>query len=543
MKYENGYDQTLQRLQRCSAALNSAISEGKSEEQAHELAKSIWNDWANEALIKRKFLEDSRKFKVKSTTLKYDIPPSEGRHLVTAENDETAQWYADSVSYFGEELIINNFEGYLFPGEVIFRGTTISNEISFKFAYFFEKVSATYTKFEQKVDFDGAKFKSICDFEGVSFGGPARFNHVKFEDEAWFNRAKFSGPAYFSDCCFTNSARFFMTQFGNAAWFERVSFTGIVFFTRAAFNFTAAFKEAQFDENSDVNFVQTMFMEYSNFSSCRFKGYVDFSAAEAHKYFNLSGSNFQHVPKFNQASFRAAPDLDSLIYPVPSWRKGNEFEIASYRHIRRLAIQSHDHENESKAFKGEVRSRRGTIDKPWHTSFWFGIAYDALSDFGQSILRPIVLWLIVSLAGAVFYLSQSEPITSRLSVGGASVLRAMAETAAFALHRNVPCITFAPSENTNKTSLGGLGDAVAAKTNARAEALHLAFRNAFVILDGADGSYRTYGCLYGVEMYAGSNPVAYVPRIVSTASAIQKVLSGMLIFLFLLAVRNRFKIK
>lgn len=47
---------------------------------------------------------------------------------------------------------------------------------------------------------------------------------------------------------------------------------------------------------------------------------------------------------------------------------------------------------------------------------------------------------------------------------------------------------------------------------------------------------------YGVERYGG-NPVAYVPRNVAIVSGIQKLLSGVLIFLFALALRNMLKMK
>jgi len=101
-----------------------------------------------------------------------------------------------------------------------------------------------------------------------------------------------------------------------------------------------------------------------------------------------------------------------------------------------------------------------------------------------------------------------------------------------------------PASNSNETIIGGLSEKLRGRTNARAEALHLAVRNAFIVLDGgSDASHRMYGCLYGLELYAGQNPVPIVPSAVSTASAIQKVFSGVLIFLFGLALRNMLKMK
>ena len=84
-----------------------------------------------------------------------------------------------------------------------------------------------------------------------------------------------------------------------------------------------------------------------------------------------------------------------------------------------------------------------------------------------------------------------------------------------------------------------LGEKLRSQTSSRAEALHLAFRNGLVAIDaGSDASYRIYGCLYGLD---GSNPI--VPSAVSAASAIQKLFSGSMIFLFGLALRNMLKMK
>jgi hypothetical protein len=102
----------------------------------------------------------------------------------------------------------------------------------------------------------------------------------------------------------------------------------------------------------------------------------------------------------------------------------------------------------------------------------------------------------------------------------------------------------APPPAPNESQIGGLTEPFRSQTGARAEALHLAFRNAFVVLDGSgEAAHRTFGCLYGVELYGGSNPLAIVPSAVSTVSAAQKLFSALMIFLFGLALRNMLKMK
>ena len=82
---------------------------------------------------------------------------------------------------------------------------------------------------------------------------------------------------------------------------------------------------------------------------------------------------------------------------------------AKYRALKRLAIQSDDHRNEQIFFRGELRARRYREDQPWHPAFWFGVLYEVTSNFGYSILLP-VLWLIaLNLMSSSFYLGQSVP--------------------------------------------------------------------------------------------------------------------------------------
>ena len=88
----------------------------------------------------------------------------------------------------------------------------------------------------------------------------------------------------------------------------------------------------------------------------------------------------------------------------------------------------------------------------------------------------------------------------------------------------------APPPAANESQTGGLTEPFRSQTGARDEALHLAFRNAFVVLDGsAEAAHRTFGCLYGGELYGGWTR-AIVPSAVSTVSAGQKLFSALMIF-------------
>ena len=246
--------------------------------------------------------------------------------------------------------------------------------------------------------------------------------------------------------------------------------------------------------------------------------------------------------------------------------------FARWRALKRLAIQAHDTDRELKFNAQEIQAERAASRWPLPVApddwkVWLrstsGYLYWLFSNYGRSLLRPFAAWAVGILAFTAFYLSQTEVMQRDLALKDAWWGSAAAQAGHYAVANTVPCYpppTYtgnwrknwrlwekpqnAAASNSNETIVGGLSEKLRSQTNARAEALDLAFHNAFVVLDGAsDASHRMYGCLYGLELYAGQNPVPIVPSAVSTASAIQKLISGVLIFLFGLALRNMLKVK
>ena len=143
------------------------------------------------------------------------------------------------------------------------------------------------------------------------------------------------------------------------------------------------------------------------------------------------------------------------------------------------------------AFKGEIRSKRGTEHRWYHAAFWYGLAYDALSDFGRSMSRPSLIWLISIAVFALFYLANSGKLGSAFD------------------------------------------DCAAAGAPNYESALIISWKNALPFI-GIDSRAEEIarGCLYGAAAYGGI-----------AIQGLQKVWSAVLMFLFLLAVRNQFKIK
>ena len=503
-----------------------------------------------------------------------------------------------SAAFFGYA----NFQSVAFSGNADFQSATFSGYASFDSAAFSGDADFESAAFSGDADFDSATFSGPADFRSAGFSGYAEFQDATFSGTADFQSAAFSGYANFQSAIFSGDADFRSATFsgpadfasaicGHRALFRWVTFGQGAFFNRVRFEAIASFSLAHF-------------RQYAAFEASRFAADANFTAIRGDRGLGMSGARFEVVPDFIQAHFEEGPRLDNLevgrklpgledikdekrkklgrrgrwhrcrLEKNPRYRR--MFEAMSkdsdlrniparWRALKRLAIQGHDTEREREFHARETRSQRFTEDWPlplafWRGKawvdffrFWFGAFYGLFSDFGRSPIRPAAFWLAAVVLGAMFYVSQSpEIVASRheMQAKGASSVSAAASNAWRAwLTDRRPCHAGqeAPPKDKNGNTpvyVGALSPSLQSGTDLANEAWHLAFRNAFIVLDGSgEAAHRTYGCLYGVELYGGGNPLAVVPSAVSTVSAAQKLFSALMIFLFGLALRNMLKMK
>ncbi len=465
--------------------------------------REAWNVWAERLLIERKAIEEEgRWLTAKEQWLEAaKIDFSNCGFLAAQANTSPAKDSAKDpeslnrpvIQARGEEI---SFRGFLFPGTASFLNASFSGDVSFA------KVN-----FLSNAMFDFAEFSGNADLSGANFSGAASFWNIFAHSHVNFANANFAG----------------YSEFGKA------HFCG-----------------------DRPTFAKANFPNGASFYGAKFWGSAEFVDAKVDRSFNMSGVEFTQVPGFNQADFRQAPDLDDVKFPLPSfWRRGKAEFIPQYRAIRRIAVQGADYEREQMALKGEIRSKRGTEHRLYHAGFWYGLLYDALSDFGRSTWRPLIAWLACIAIFAVYFLGQTEGMTSARAQQPelrSTTPVAYLMTAWDALWSSPYCypgtkpLSADPKEGPDDR-FTGLVEKVRASTTVVNEAFSIAYHNAVIVLDSSgDSVHRAYGCLYGVERYGG-NPVAYVPRNVAIASGIQKVLSAVFIFLFGLALRNMLKVK
>ncbi len=481
------------------------------------------------------------------------------------------------------------FGSAIFSGTARFGGATFSDDAEFDSATFPGNARFGGATFSGTASFDSATFTGSASFDGATFSGNARFGGATFSGDARFENATFSKEVYFRNAVFSD------------AFFERSRFSGDARFGGAKFNGVAFFDDSTFRQLA--NFPHAWFHHYVRLHRTKFEGVTSFYAIRGERGFSMANAHFDAVPDFIQAHFEEAPRLDnvkvdgrSLAPPEaddpetpPSrtirlhrdWQRGSyryrrvtkadSDAPAQWRALKRLAIQAHDQDREHEFFAREIRSARFLTDWPWpHPSFytleswfgfarfWAGYAYGWLSNYGRSILLPLLWWSLGLAVAASFYFGEhTAMLDSRPKPRPWGQIREQIASpglwTSLWTHTPSPCFVTpsqiaeevaGPKVPPPKIEVVGLSEKLRNQTSATYEAFQLALRDGFLILYGdADTAHRTYGCLFGVELYGGGTPVAVVPPRVGLFSAIHKLYSAVMIFLFGLALRNMLKMK
>lgn len=514
-----------------------------------------WNCWAEEMLAQRTKLTETGE-------LATEI---DGNGKLLGKNPATQNWLIAAISNFSEHHFSQaDFTDFLFPGDTSFNraqfpyyvrfnrtrfiGQTEFEEVvfpgtaEFNKAQFIGTAGFTKARFISTALFNNAEFFSNAIFQKVEFDS-AEFQETIFLSKGYFREATFAKRAMFTKATFVGIAEFYQATFKGVpvfykaklideAKFRRVTFENHVAFNKATFTGKASFEEAKCSGNvlfrevtfkEDVIFNQANFESYTSFQNAVFQKDASFVAIRCQSFFTLENATFFWVPDFAQAIFAEALRLDNSHFKSTSISEQKLVSVnlkegapARWRALKRLAVQGHDHERELNFLAEEIKSLRGVQDWlvpnplslrkgspicwPGGGRYWAGLLYQWFSDFGRSAGRPFFVWIAMTITFTFYFYDLS-------------------------LHSDL---------DLNKPI------SLTCSDNPFVDALYISLHNGLVIsgLSRTEKITQSYACLYGKE---GNDPI--MPTAVVLAGLGQTILSAALIFLFLLALRNYFRIK
>jgi hypothetical protein len=438
--------------------------------------REAWNAWAERMLAERKAIAADGFWAAETTSAGY----------LAAKNAKTRSWIDAAQADFSRCLF-----GPHSPAQNREAAADEQADLSIKSMLIdVGKIDFRGFIFPGDANFSGATFTSRADFGSAAFAA-ARFRSATFTGTADFLGASFAGRADFGNAAFI-AARFRTATFAATADFRNAAFAGVADFDSATFA-------------GDVFFGSTTFEQSTTFGAARFARQASFAGIKTGRSFNMKGAVFSELPAFNQADFRHASDLDDMQYPLPGfWQPGKRSLIAEYRALRRVAIQGGaSYERQHFAFKGELRSRRWTMDKPWHAAFWLGLLYDGIADCGRSVVRPFFVWLLsLALFPALYLYIAGVPLSDwQGACEGSTATQKWEKAVSLSLSSSVPLIAGSRTEEARSF----------------------------------------YACVSQAALLAG--PQADIPLAAAAIQVLQLLISTGLIFLFLLGLINRYKIK
>jgi hypothetical protein len=303
------------------------------------------------------------------------------------------------------------FGGFLFARGADFSFATFSDEADFTSATFAGHADFFLVKFSSAL-FNSATFSDDADFRSAKFSNHGGFNMVTFSGKANFAAATF-GSAMFGSVTFSGDTDFSRVEISRRAYFNSATFSGEANFQSATFSDEANFQSATFSD--EANFQSATFSDEANFQSATFSDKAYFQSATFSAVIYLvnakfatktifAGTNFRtNVPDFRGATMHEATEWHGAIWPKPAHdRDTAQAQVYSYERLKQEMDRLKKHEDEQSFFRKELRARRG-LTSPWSGAWPLNYLYDILSDYGQSLIRP-VLWLFgVFVVGFAFF--------------------------------------------------------------------------------------------------------------------------------------------
>ena len=265
-------DETVAFWQQCESARAAALAEGKSEEEAHEAAKSIWNAWAGRMLEARRTLEASCQFIARKSEKYDDFVAAE---TVSSDPATLAWMQAAMVNFSGfvfEEQA--DFGGFVFPGQALFG--------------------------------DSGRYTGRRPGEARPPSPRAPASAKRFSTWMLFSAGRSLTSR--ADSGMPNSAA--SRALTSATSTARLGFSAQGFLTMSGS-------------------ANARFSGYTNFSKASFDGVTSFSAARCDGAFTLGEAVFAKLPDLVQTSFRETPRLDNVSLPAAAFFPGLSAESRS----------------------------------------------------------------------------------------------------------------------------------------------------------------------------------------------------------------------
>lgn len=306
---------------------------------------------------------------------------------------------------------VTKFNRAKFSREVDFSNTKFNHPAHFYNTHFFDDANFIETEFERGSILEIAQFHKEANFRKAIFLGNIKFADATFMRRAYFSEAIFNGETNFDRSKFTQEVDFSVAKFLGSATFRHVHFHDHTTFVAAIFGDHIEFTNIESRGSITFDgFNKMQFAGMARFTDSKFFGPASFrnrifsqvsywTNSEFHSTTSFLGCDFFEPPNFHGAQFH-----EDTNWTDTAFKQGNETSpqdaTRSWRVLRQAMIEIHDYENELRFFAYELRAKQRYVGISRRALYF---AYQLLSNYGQSVARPIYALAALSLSALISY--------------------------------------------------------------------------------------------------------------------------------------------
>ncbi len=210
-----------------------------------------------------------------------------------------------SESSVGPNDRFMDFSDCNFDNDICFAGRILVRA-RFSRATFIGSVDFRNSTFVDTADFDQAIFKRRSRFDSVNFENTVYFRKTTFMETTVFDKSEFKVAAYFDDSKFLPIQGMKGESLGGVG-FRTSVFAGEVSFERATLEVPADFEYAKFQGES--NFKNTVFDKRAAFQRATFDRMTDFSCAKFRQQARFHNALFNATTFFRKSEFLQPPEF------------------------------------------------------------------------------------------------------------------------------------------------------------------------------------------------------------------------------------------
>ena len=244
------------------------------------------------------------------------------------------------LDFSGFEFSTVDFCNAHFPEDAFFVDAKFYSTAFFKGAEFYKGAYFDKATFFKGAEFFKTKFSKNIGYSEREFYGKATFREAIFRAEADFHQSEFYGGAIFEKTCFHLRANFQQNQFYEIAEFRKTNFYKQAIFEEVDFHEVANFYNVNFYKQAI--FKKTKFSAKADFKNTKFEGKTDFQYVNAKYDVNFDSTDFQNfadfsymkckwVPNFRLCSFNKKISIHGFQFPeIPPEEQQKERKVSDF---------------------------------------------------------------------------------------------------------------------------------------------------------------------------------------------------------------------